>query len=88
MNFVVASQQQIKTKISKGNMKEQGSVKWFNSAKGYGFIQRDSGEDVFVHFSAIQTDGYKTLAEGQRVELEVVDSPKGKAAQNVVALSD
>jgi CspA family cold shock protein len=69
-------------------LRESGSVKWFNSAKGYGFIQRDSGEDVFVHFSAIQSDGYKTLAEGQRVELEVVDSAKGKAAQNVFALSD
>jgi CspA family cold shock protein len=69
-------------------LRESGSVKWFNSAKGYGFIEIDGGEDVFVHFSAIQSDGYKTLTEGQRVELEVSDSPKGKQAKNVVALSD
>jgi len=51
--------------------KEQGTVKWFNAAKGYGFIQRSSGEDVFVHFSAIQSEGYKSLNEGQAVEFEV-----------------
>lgn len=66
-----------------------GTVKFFNGSKGWGFIGLDSGDgDVFVHFSAIQSDGYKTLAEGQRVELDVVDSPKGKQAKNVVALSD
>jgi len=61
-------------------------VKWFNSSKGYGFIQRQSGEDVFVHFSAIQMDGYKTLAEGENVEFEVRQGPKGYQAENVVKL--
>ena len=64
-------------------MKEKGIVKWFNAAKGYGFIQRSSGDDVFVHFSAIQGDGYKTLDEGQRVEFEVGRGKKGDEAQNV-----
>ena len=68
--------------------REQGVVKWFNSSKGFGFIQCQSGEDVFVHFSAIQSDGFKNLTENQNVEFEVTDTPKGKAAQNVVALSD
>jgi len=63
--------------------KEQGTVKWFNASKGYGFIQRQSGEDVFVHFSAIQSDGYKSLNEGQRVEFEVKQGPKGLQAENV-----
>ena len=64
-------------------MKEQGTVKWFNSAKGYGFIQRESGEDVFVHFSAIQGDGYRTLEEGARVSFEVKKGPKGLQAASV-----
>jgi len=63
--------------------REQGVVKWFNAAKGYGFIQRQSGEDVFVHFSAIQMDGYKSLTEGQMVEFEVKQGPKGFQAENV-----
>jgi CspA family cold shock protein len=63
--------------------REQGVVKWFNAAKGYGFIQRQSGEDVFVHFSAIQMDGYKSLTEGQMVEFEVKQGPKGYQAENV-----
>jgi len=66
--------------------KEQGVVKWFNASKGYGFIQRQSGEDVFVHFSAIQMDGYKTLNEGQMVEFEVRQGPKGYQAENVTAV--
>jgi cold shock protein len=65
---------------------EQGTVKWFNAAKGYGFITRQSGEDVFVHFSAIQADGYKSLNEGQAVEFDVVSGPKGLQAANVVAV--
>jgi CspA family cold shock protein len=65
--------------------REQGVVKWFNAAKGYGFIQRQSGEDVFVHFSAIQMDGYKSLTEGQTVEFEVKQGPKGFQAENVTA---
>jgi len=58
-------------------------VKWFNEAKGFGFIQQESGADVFVHFSAIQSDGFKTLADGDRVEFEVTQGPKGPAAKNV-----
>ncbi len=65
--------------------REQGVVKWFNAAKGYGFIQRQSGEDVFVHFSAIQGEGYKSLNEGQSVEFEVKQGPKGLQAENVTA---
>jgi CspA family cold shock protein len=64
-------------------MKEQGTVKWFNAAKGYGFIQRESGEDVFVHFSAIQGDGYRSLEEGAQVSFEVTKGPKGLQAANV-----
>jgi CspA family cold shock protein len=64
-------------------MKEKGTVKWFNAAKGYGFIQRENGEDVFVHFSAIQSQGYKSLDEGSRVEFEVTTGPKGLQATNV-----
>jgi len=67
-------------------VKEQGTVKWFNASKGYGFIQRMSGEDVFVHFSAIQSDGYKSLNEGQAVEFEVTRGPKGLQAANVNSL--
>ena len=61
----------------------KGTVKWFNDSKGYGFIQRQSGEDVFVHFSAIQAEGYKSLNEGQAVEFEVVTGPKGLQAEEV-----
>ena len=61
-----------------------GKVKWFNAEKGYGFIEREDGGDVFVHFSAIQADGYKTLEEGQEVEFEVVQGAKGPQAANVV----
>ena len=64
---------------------ETGTVKWFNDAKGYGFISRQSGEDVFVHFSAIQSQGYRTLDEGARVEFEVTKGPKGLQATNVTA---
>ena len=64
-------------------MKEKGTVKWFNAAKGYGFIQRENGEDVFVHFSAIQSQGYRSLAEGATVEFEVTRGPKGLQAANV-----
>lgn len=67
-------------------MREQGVVKWFNATKGYGFIRRESGEDVFVHFSAIEGDGYKSLNEGQPVEFEVVRGPKGLQAARVVGL--
>ena len=62
---------------------EQGTVKWFNGAKGYGFIQRQNGEDVFVHFRAIVGTGYKTLNEGDKVQFDVVEGPKGLQAANV-----
>jgi len=62
-----------------------GVVKWFSDAKGYGFIASDEGSDVFVHYSAINGDGRKTLAEGQRVEFEIADGPKGPQAANVTA---
>jgi CspA family cold shock protein len=64
----------------------KGSVKWFNDQKGFGFIAQEGGADVFVHFSAIQGDGFKTLAEGQEVEFEVVEGPKGLQAANVQPL--
>ena len=67
-------------------MKEQGTVKWFNASKGFGFIQRQTGEDVFVHFSAITMDGYKSLNEGQAVEFEVKKGPKGLQAETVTSL--
>jgi len=62
---------------------ETGTVKWFNRTKGYGFIARENGDDVFVHFSAIQGDGFKTLDEGDKVEFEITDGPKGLQAANV-----
>ena len=65
-------------------VKEKGTVKWFNGAKGYGFIQRSTGEDVFVHFSAIQENGYRTLNEGETVEYELMKGPKGFLAANVL----
>jgi CspA family cold shock protein len=66
--------------------KEQGTVKWFNGSKGYGFIERAEGEDVFVHFNAIVGDGYRNLEEGQRVEFTVVQGEKGLQAENVVVI--
>jgi CspA family cold shock protein len=66
--------------------KEKGTVKWFNGSKGYGFIQRESGEDVFVHYSAIVGDGYRNLVEGQQVEFIVTNGQKGLQAQEVVVI--
>jgi CspA family cold shock protein len=65
----------------------QGTVKWFNPDKGYGFIAVDGGKDVFVHFSAIQADGYRTLEEGQRVEFDITQSDRGQQAEQVVVVS-
>jgi CspA family cold shock protein len=65
----------------------QGTVKWFNDAKGFGFIQQDEGPDVFVHHTAIQADGFRSLPEGARVEFEVAEGPKGLQARNVVKLA-
>lgn len=65
---------------------EKGTVKWFNGEKGFGFIEVEGGEDVFVHFSAIQGDGFKTLDEGQAVEFEIVEGNRGAQAANVVKL--
>jgi CspA family cold shock protein len=64
----------------------EGKVKWFNERKGFGFIEKDEGGDVFVHHSAIQATGFKTLVEGQRVSFDVVQGPKGPAAENVKAI--
>jgi cold shock protein len=61
----------------------RGKVKWFNEAKGFGFIEQEDGQDVFVHYSAIETDGFKTLYENQEVEFEIVEGPKGLQSQNV-----
>jgi CspA family cold shock protein len=62
----------------------EGTIKWFNDSKGFGFIEQDSGPNVFVHFSAIQGDGFKSLSEGERVTFDVTDGPKGPQAANVV----
>ncbi|MDA8105138.1 MAG: cold-shock protein [Acidobacteriota bacterium] len=67
-------------------MQQKGTVKWFNETKGYGFITSDDGGDVFVHYSEIQANGFKTLGEGQAVEFEVADGPKGPKAVNVVRI--
>jgi CspA family cold shock protein len=76
-------QPQNKQQSGELSVKEKGTVKWFNAAKGYGFIQRAGGDDVFVHFSAIQANGYRTLDEGSEVEFEVKQGPKGLQAENV-----
>ncbi len=64
----------------------KGTVKWFNASKGFGFIAKEDGDDVFVHYTAIQDDGFKSLSEGQAVSFDIVDSPKGPKAANVVKL--
>ena len=65
---------------------ETGTIKWFNAAKGFGFITREEGDDVFVHFKAIQGEGYKTLKEGEQVQFEIEESPKGLQAKTVIRL--
>ncbi|MCD6169078.1 MAG: cold-shock protein [Candidatus Latescibacteria bacterium 4484_181] len=64
----------------------RGRVKWFSNSKGYGFIEQEDGEDVFVHFSAVQEEGFKSLTEGQEVEFDIVEGPKGPQAANVVKI--
>jgi cold shock protein len=82
-----AEQDKSQTEGTRNTMdREQGTVKWFNNAKGYGFIQRASGDDVFVHHSAIQAEGFKSLNEGEAVEFTVTKGPKGLQAQDVVKL--
>lgn len=68
-------------------MPEKGKIKWFSEAKGYGFIEREEGDDVFVHYASIQMEGFKTLAEGQEVEFEVVQGTKGPQAENVTLVT-
>jgi cold shock protein len=68
--------------------REIGTVKWFNNAKGYGFIERSKGEDVFVHFSAIRGEGHRSLTDGQRVKFTVIDGKKGLQAEDVVVVDD
>ena len=67
-------------------MRSRGRVKWFNERRGFGFIEREEGEDLFVHYSAIKMDGFKTLEEGQEVEFEIVEGPKGLQAMDVIAV--
>ncbi len=85
LNIVVLSSLvELKTIALKGGVfKMVGTVKWFNAEKGFGFIEREGGEDVFVHFSAIATDGYRTLNEGQQVEFETEQGQRGLQAKNV-----
>lgn len=73
--------------VKEVEMKEKGTVKWFNAAKGFGFIQRETGEDVFVHFSAIQSSGYRSLDEGAQVEFIVKKGPKGLQAEEVAPVA-
>lgn len=68
------------------SMSFEGKVKWFNESKGFGFIQQDNGPDVFVHYSSIKSDGFKTLAEGQRVQFDIVEGDRGPKAANVVKI--
>lgn len=70
------------------SVREKGTVKWFNNSKGFGFIQRDQGDDVFVHFRAITGDGYRSLEEGQRVEFTVTQGQKGLQAENVTVVEE
>ena len=82
------SRMTISGKAKEERQMAQGTIKWFNDAKGFGFIEQENGNDVFVHFSAIHGEGFKSLAEGDKVSFDVADSPKGPKADNVVKLKD
>ena len=84
--MVYVPRQTVTTEGDFPGMRSTGTVKWFNDAKGFGFITMEGGEDVFVHFSAIQSKGFRTLPEGAQVEFDVVQGPKGLQAANVTAL--
>ncbi len=84
-SFIGALSRESKMEGGESLMRVTGTVKWFNDAKGYGFIAREDGDDVFVHYSAISGSGFRSLSEGQAVEFDVVDGPKGKQAANVTA---
>ena len=86
MFVCTASPQKTNLGVEKVTEKETGTVKWFNDAKGFGFIARDEGEDVFVHYSAVEGDGFRSLSENQRVEFGIEKGPKGLQAVNVRAL--
>jgi CspA family cold shock protein len=81
--FFCVSEPGFRSKQGRKTMRITGKVKWFNNAKGYGFIEREGGSDVFVHYSAITGNGFRSLEEGQAVEFEIVDGPKGPQAGNV-----
>jgi len=85
LEAVGSGSRQLKQK-REAELREQGTVKWFNASKGFGFIQRQTGDDVFVHFSAIRSEGYKSLNDGQLVEFEVTTGPKGLQASDVSSL--
>lgn len=72
--------------MTSSTSRKSGTVKWFNAEKGYGFIQQEGGPDVFAHYSAIQSQGYRTLEEGEKVEFEITQGPKGPQASNIVKL--
>jgi cold shock protein len=74
------------TALERSQEMAEGTVKWFNNSKGFGFIEQDGGKDVFVHHSAIKMDGFRSLAEGDRVKFDIVDGEKGPAAENVVKI--
>src|ERR1700742_3667122 len=84
--FCGAARRAATARQGRRTMRITGKVKWFNNAKGYGFIEREGGSDVFVHYSAIQGDGFRSLEEGQAVEFEIVDGPKGPQAGNVTKI--
>ena len=82
LSFVLQTK---KTYTYETGVRKDGTVKWFSNQKGYGFIQKDDGNDIFVHFSAIESEGFKTLGQGQDVEFEISEGPKGPQAANVTA---